>query len=277
MTNVDLSFGTDVKDFVENDSEEREARVFIYTRPLETAKAEVDGRNIRFLPNRSIFQHWGIWIQFEKCSANENNCRCVYTFDADVISSNSDEPAKTSDGYLDRLFQFAQFGKTMMAGQFIVRVFGCSEPSQHPANNFIKKPDEKYDLVGRIAPSKLLEIARDCAKQYRTYNLIFNNCQEFANDLWKMIGNSMKDKEGKTPKVSWTIGDVVKTVAGAIVVAGGIAVSLGPADRDELPKKPSLEEGSITKIVKDRKDENEEKDDDVQVTDMAINEIQTPA
>lgn len=267
MTNVDLSFGTDVKHFVENDSEEREARVFIYTRPLEKAKADVNAKNAN-LPNLRIFEHWGIWIQFDRCNANENNNTCfVYTFDADVISSNSDEPSKTSDGYLDRLNQF----KTLMVGQFIVRVYSCSEPSQHPANGSMKKPDDKYDLVGRIAPSTLLEIARECAEEYHTYNLIFNNCQEFANHLWKMIGESMKDMEGKALKMPWTIGDVVKTAAaGAMVVAGSIlAVSLGPADR----KKQSQE--FITEIVEDGKDEDDEKGD-VQVTDRAINEIQTP-
>ena len=125
MTNLDLSYGKDIHLFSEDDRVERSnVRLFKFTRPLEKGKADLSGRPF-IMPDGSIFQHWGIWVEFDE--TNKGKGRCVYTFDADVETAD-DGKQKSAQPTQQQSLWWA-----LTAGQFIVKVYAYY-PADHESN-----------------------------------------------------------------------------------------------------------------------------------------------
>ena len=207
MNNVDRSEAQRVHFFSEDDTTYRKVRVFQYTMPLQMGKKNVD---VCYMPDANICKHWGIWAEFEQ--TNKCRGRCIYTIDADVSKDTEAKASKNS--YLSGIGQSLKTLMAFTAGEFDVRVFAFypeTKDGKHPYQKHITKMgSDKDQVVGEISPCKLIEMSRACASTYekKSYNFVFNNCQNFANHLLEEIKKSMKNVTQTTSgSAPWTAGD----------------------------------------------------------------------
>ena len=128
---------------------------------------------------------------------------------------------------------------------------------RHPYEEEIVPRD---DIVsGHISPAELLRVVRKCASNYadKTYNFVFNNCQDFANHLSGQIGRTMKNPASSTSpaqvKSYWTAGDATLAATGTLAAIGltiwGAMKIFGDKsqeeeDSEEESQKPRVKQGS---------------------------------
>ena len=119
--------------------------------------------------------------------------------------------------------------------------------SGHPYADSINWPDRKDHVVGKISPARLIQVARQVADDYKTYNVVFNNCQNFANDLRKKIATSMTlVAQNGQPSNEWTARDATAAVAGGMAAAGVLYYAFskifGSNEQEEEEKEDSADE-----------------------------------
>lgn len=204
--NIDLSYTQNVHYFMENDKTRRKVTISLITRTVQMGKKNMQDC---VLPDGNIFKHWGVMAEFEE---TKGRSRSVYTFDADV--SKESEIKNKNSGLLTDIWQLVC---ALMAGEFLVTAFAYGpdmENKKHPHEEHITKLDSSQ-VVGEISPFELVQTARTCADKFKSksYNFVFNNCQNFANSLLEEIEKSLENVTQTSSGAKWTAGDVTKVTA----------------------------------------------------------------
>lgn len=116
---------------------------------------------------------------------------------------------------------------------------------KHPHEEHITKLYSPQ-IVGEISPYELVQTVRRCANKFnsKSYNVVFNNCQEFANRLLEEIETSLTNVTQPSLGARWTSGNVSTAtgfVLGAVTVGGLIFRALS------TEKKETSDQQSNTK------------------------------
>lgn len=228
-TNIDLSYTQNVHFFMENDKTKRKVIISLNTRTVQMGKKNMEDC---VLPDGTIFKHWGVMAEFEE---TKHHKRCVYTFDADVLKE-----SKCGKKNSDSLTDIWQLLCALMGGEFLVTAFAYGpnmENKTHPHAEHIKKLDSPQ-VIGEISPYELVQTARRCANKFKTksYNFVFNNCQDFANCLLEEIEKSLENVTQTSSGAKWTSGDVTTMTAmvlGAITSVLWVFKALGTEKKKE--------------------------------------------